>query len=135
MPKKATLLIAEDDVNIQDLLCAIFQQYFTLIQVSDGEAAIEKVNSQRIDLAILDINIPKKNGLQVLNAIQQLPVNSRPGTVILSGDSSASSVSRAYDGGADLFVAKPFDLLPFHRDVMNLLLKVTEQPDEVNALA
>lgn len=135
MNDKATLLIAEDDVNIQDLIATVFNQYFSLVQVSDGEAAIEKIQSQKIDIAILDINIPKKNGLQVLTAIQKLDEDLRPATVVLSGDCTSSTVNRAYDSGADSFIAKPFDLLPLHKEVMNLVLNVKSSINQDDVLA
>ena len=134
MRKKATLLVAEDDINIQDLINAVFHQYFSLIQVSDGEAAIEKIQSNQVDVAILDINIPKVNGLQVLKAIQKMDSAHKPATVVMSGDNSSNTISRAYDSGADVFISKPFDLIPLHKEVMNLMLNITGESTENGAL-
>ena len=126
MTTRPTMLIAEDDVNIQDLLTAVFSQYFTLIQVSDGESAIEKLSAQAVSVALIDINIPLKNGLQVLTSIQKISRFPRPATVMLSGDNSNNTVSRAYDAGADLFISKPFDLLSLQKEVINLTLQINQ---------
>ena len=135
MNDKPTLLIAEDDINIQDLIATVFNQYFSLVQVSDGEAAIQRIQSQKVDVAILDINIPKKNGLQVLTAIQKLDGSLRPATVVLSGDCTSTTVNRAYESGADAFIANPFDLLPLHKEVMNLVLNVKSGANQDDVLA
>jgi len=78
------LLIVEDDEKLQDLIRTILARDVTSIDVaSDGEEAIEKLGGNRYDLVILDLMLPKKNGLLVADAIGALA--DKPRLIVLSG--------------------------------------------------
>ncbi len=100
------LLIVEDDEKLQDLIRTILTRHVTSIDVaSDGEDAIGKLESNRYDLVILDLMLPKKNGLLVADAIDALA--DKPRLIVLSG--IARYVSDRLPAGA-LVLQKPYEI-------------------------
>ena len=100
------LLIVEDDEKLQDLIRTILVRYVTSIDAaSDGEDAIDKLEKNRYDLVILDLMLPKKNGLLVADAIDAL--SDKPRLIVLSGISRY--LSDQLPAGT-LVMQKPFEI-------------------------
>lgn len=88
--------------------------------VPDGEQALaflraegEHAEADLPDLILLDLNLPKKNGLEVLEEIKGDPVLRRTPVIMLTTSSSARDVSACYDRGVNCYVVKPLDLDDF----------------------
>jgi DNA-binding response OmpR family regulator len=82
--QQCALLIVEDDEKLQDLLKTILTRHTTSIDVaSDGEEAIGKLQSSHYDIVILDLMLPKTNGLIVAEAVASL--SNKPRLIVLSG--------------------------------------------------
>jgi CheY-like chemotaxis protein len=77
-----TILLAEDDTVLRDLARGMLEEFgYTVIEAVDGEDAIEKfrANRDRIQLIILDVIMPKKNGREVFEEVKKI----KPGTKVL----------------------------------------------------
>lgn len=69
--KRVTILIAEDEKDIADLVALHLQKEgYHCIKVSDGQAAVQAIQSQSIDLAILDIMMPELDGYEVTRQVR-----------------------------------------------------------------
>ena len=93
-----------------------------LVAEPDGEAAIdylrgtgEHAGAARPDLILLDLNLPKKNGLEVLEEVKRDPALLRIPVIMLTTSSSARDVTACYDRGVNCYVVKPLDLDDFTR--------------------
>jgi chemotaxis family two-component system response regulator Rcp1 len=93
-----------------------------LVAVPDGEAALdylrgagEHAGASRPDLILLDLNLPKKNGLEVLEEVKRDPELLRIPVIMLTTSSSARDVTACYDRGVNCYVVKPLDLDEFTR--------------------
>lgn len=113
MTEKTRILVAEDESLIRlDIVETLTEAgYDVVAQAGDGEEAVELANSQEIDLAVLDVKMPKLDGISVASKLQEhsIPV------VMLTSFSDADLVSEASAAGAMAYVVKPFganDLLP-----------------------
>jgi len=91
-----------------------------LVAVPDGEQALAFLRNQgdhegvgRPDLILLDLNLPKKNGLEVLEEIKGDPELRRTPVIMLTTSSSARDVAACYDRGVNCYVVKPLDLDDF----------------------
>lgn len=104
--KRCAALIVEDDDGVQRLLQAIVRRHCEAVDVAgDGEAAMAMVRTGSYDLVLLDLMLPKVNGLAVAEAIQRL--EKRPKVIVLS------AISRYFaDRFPDdtLVLQKPFDI-------------------------
>ena len=102
------ILITEDDTTIREGICAYLSEFnYEIIEARDGREALSKFESNKIDLVILDIQIPFINGLDVLRKIRKksnLPV------LILTAFSDEEFKITAFLNLADGYIEKPFSL-------------------------
>ena len=103
------LLVAEDDKALGMFLCRGLEADGHRVRlVSDGGAAVEAFRQEMPDLTILDLNMPVKDGEQVLEEIRQLE-SSLP-VLVLTARQEVESRVRCLDLGADDLMLKPFSL-------------------------
>lgn len=119
---KLSILVAEDnpaDVYLlrEALLAGASPAAIDLTIVGDGEQAIEHLSSQstapRLDLIVLDLNLPKSDGLEVLRYIRSRPDLAGIPVVIFTSSDSPRDRGAIEDLGADSFLTKPSDLDSF----------------------
>ncbi len=109
MISKAKLLIAEDDRALGSLIQrALVLDGHSVVLVADGDAAVLALHQQLPDLAILDLNLPKQDGLAVLRELRQLSETTP--ALILTGASELDSRLQCFLHGADDCMLKPFAL-------------------------
>lgn len=107
MPYK--ILIAEDDADIQEVLRLYLENSgYAVICASDGKEAYNKLNSEKPDLAILDIMMPEMNGYELTKRIR---THSSIPIIILSAMNADSDKILGLDIGADDYITKPFNPL------------------------
>jgi len=107
--ENALILIVEDEPNIAEILDAYFQREgFRTVRAGDGETAILHHRMLSPDLVVLDVNLPKKNGHEVLQIIRQ-----SADTPVLMATAMGEDVEKlgALRFGADDYVVKPFNPL------------------------
>lgn len=104
------ILLIEDDALLGDgLRAGLRQQGFLVDWVQDGEAAERELRAQAYEAAVLDLSLPRKDGLAVLSAIRTARIVT-PVLVLTARDTVPDRI-RGLDGGADDYVVKPVDLL------------------------
>ena len=106
-PKKPSVLVVDDDRMMQELLKFILrsESYPIIGQASNGADAVMQCGELKPDIVLLDINMPKMDGLQALEEIRK----ASPATMVLmvSGDATMEKVKEALKKGAAGFVVKP----------------------------
>ena len=123
--KKVDVLIVDDDKDI----CEIFKEYCDnmkvfnkVYMVHDGSEAIKKLQKQQFGLIILDMNMPKKNGLEVIQQELSGPtLNKKENVLVLSGNLDSTTVSKLIQNGLINFLAKPVDEEGFSAKVLKML--------------
>jgi len=119
MGYKARILVADDDKLIRTLLSDTLEGFgYTAILASDGEEALKKVRSERPDLIMLDIMMPKRNGIQVSQEVKNNPATSGIPIIIVTAlpGTPGGQVSRA-----DGYLQKPFRPEDLLKQVSTLL--------------
>jgi len=105
---KRRLLVVDDEVGPRESLRAIFSRRYDVELADSAEAAMDVLTAKRIDLLMLDVMMPGKDGLALLKEVQglypQLPV------VMISASTSVRPVVEAMRVGAYDYVSKPFDV-------------------------
>lgn len=105
----ATILVVDDEVSIRRTLREILEyEDYTVAEAVDGEDALTKARSLRPDLMLLDIKMPKRDGMEVLGVVtEEMP---EMGVVMISGHANIETAVEATKLGAYDFIEKPPDL-------------------------
>ena len=131
--KDAVILLAEDDIADQELTkraleaCKIDNQLFI---VNDGEEALDYLyrrnryadpaTSPTPDLLLLDLNMPKLNGFQVLETLKQDPVLKLIRIIVLTTSNQEQDILKSYSHGVASYISKPIDSGDFFRVISEL---------------
>lgn len=114
------LLIVEDELSLQGALCKGFNKLgYAVDSASDGEEALELYYSSFYDAIILDLNLPKLDGIDVLREIRK--EDSKTKIIILSARSEVEDKILGLDMGANDYLAKPFHFRELDARVRALL--------------
>lgn len=106
----ATILVVDDDPVIQQLLRVSFEmEGYQVITANDGVDGLERARADRPDLMILDVMMPRMNGIEVARALKSDPGTSSIPILMLSAKAQAADVSAGGASGVDDYVTKPFD--------------------------
>ncbi len=105
------ILVAEDNHTNQAIIKQLLETAgHTVLLASDGEEALDVYEQELPELAILDFNMPERNGLEVVSAIRMMePAGTRLPVIILSASVTVEARDNARSAGADDFVGKPYD--------------------------
>lgn len=105
----AKILIADDSLaELQIFQQALSSTGHTIVTVMDGEAAEEKVKGEKIDLVILDVIMPKKNGFQVCRDIKTNDQYKNIPVIMVTSKDQESDKFWGMKQGADEYLTKPF---------------------------
>ena len=143
MSKPVEILLVEDNPGDVRLTQEIFKEgrlSNNLQVVGDGVEAMaflrrqgKYANAVRPDIILLDLNLPRKDGREVLGEIKGDPDLKRTPVVVLTTSNAGQDISRAYDLHANCYIAKPVDLDEFIkvvRTIEDFWLQIVKLPQE-----
>ena len=121
--KRNVILIADDAMINREILKEIFEEQYKIMEVSNGEKAIDVIetNQNRLCLVLLDLVMPKKTGMDVLeymnenNLIDTIPV------IMITGEATDETDEKAYELGASDIIYKPFSNNVIMRRAKNII--------------
>lgn len=127
--QRKKLLIADDSEINRSILADILEEEFEIFEAADGTEAISMLEQHGEDISavLLDIVMPHMNGFEVLSVMRQRDWIEDIPVIIISAESGASQIERAFDLGATDFIMRPFDALLVYRRVINTVLLYTKQ--------
>lgn len=103
------MLLVDDDSQIRQLLSEVgAREGFEVLEAADGSAALEMLNRRHMDLVLLDLNMPRTNGLDVLRSVRASGSSSQ--IALMSGGAAVEDAVEAIKLGAREYFAKPLDL-------------------------
>ncbi len=124
------ILLVEDDEAIREMVANfLLLEGFEVTTANNGEEALQYCLNQTFDLVILDIMIPKLNGLEVLKVIREqaaLPI------IIMSAKDSDVDKALGLGLGADDYIAKPFSMLEFSARVKAVIRRATKYAGQID---
>ncbi|ERS87552.1 diguanylate cyclase [Marinobacter sp. EVN1] len=108
LSRRPSILVADDEPRLLKTLADLLRSRgFEVSEAHGGRQACEQLHRQAFDLALLDLNMPELDGFQVMAETGRLQPDC--GVIVVSGESSFSTVSRALRRGALDYIRKPFD--------------------------
>ena len=124
-----SILLVDDDPAIRKILSQSFEmEGFVIYQASDGEEALEVIDSSLPDLVILDVMMPKMNGFEVLKSVRGSPKTEDLPVVMLTARSSQEDVWEGWREGVDYYMTKPFDIEELLRFVDRIFTESSRGP-------
>ena len=120
MADKNTILVVDDEASFRNILGSVLQNAGYKVELaSDGDEAIPAVAQKKIDLILLDIQMKRVGGFEVLQHVKEKYPDIK--VVMLTGFSEIANAVKAKSMGANAFIGKPYDLhdlLDTIRDVL-----------------
>jgi DNA-binding response OmpR family regulator len=123
MPDSSTILLVDDEDSVQKLLAyPLERDGFRVLQARDGEEALERFADEHVDLVVLDLMLPKLDGLEVckrLRAESEVPI------IMLTARDDELDKVVGLELGADDYITKPFSIREFRSRVRALLRRAS----------
>ena len=122
------LLVIEDERALcETIVRSLRRLAYSVDYCYDGEKALELLGVECYDLVLLDLNLPKKDGMTVLRTLRQTDRETR--VLILSARSEVEDKVQGLDAGANDYLAKPFHLAELEARIRSLTLRQFTQQD------
>jgi len=119
MPDSSTILLVDDEDAVQKLLAyPLERDGFRVVQARDGQEALERFGHEHVDLVVLDVMLPKVDGLEVCKRLRA--ESSVPIIMLTARDDELDKVL-GLELGADDYITKPFSIREFRSRVRALL--------------
>ena len=119
MADSSTILLVDDEEAVRKVLSfPLERDGYTVVQAADGEEALERFGDQPVDLVVLDIMLPKLDGLEVC---KQLRARSSVPIIMLTARDDELDKVLGLELGADDYITKPFSIREFRSRVRALL--------------
>lgn len=135
MADASTILLVDDEDSVQKLLTyPLERDGFTVIQARDGEEALARFRDHHVDLVVLDVMLPKLDGLEVC---KRLRTSSAVPIIMLTARDDELDKVLGLELGADDYITKPFSIREFRSRVRALLRRASlhrPEPEERAAI-
>ena len=127
---KGKILVVDDEIYIVHILdFSLGMEGYEVVTALDGEQALEKVKSEKPDLIVLDIMMPKLDGYEVCKNIKSSATTQHIPVILLSAKGRNVDQKLGFDVGADDYITKPFSPRKLVERINQLLGQtVTEKP-------
>ncbi len=104
----ARILLADDNSDMRDYLRRLLERHYVVTSVPDGLAALDAVRTQRPDLVLSDVMMPRLDGFGLLKALRAEPRTATIPVILLSARAGEEATIEGFDAGADDYLVKPF---------------------------
>ena len=122
------ILVIDDDPNVVEILTETLKDRgFETESAYDGEEALEKYNSFKPDLVLLDIILPGKNGFEVCDEIRARDIHRDVPVILISANSIPDSMIKGFRAGAQDYIKKPFSLKEMIVKIENFLAQARKR--------
>ena len=105
-----TVLIVDDSTSMRQMVAFTLKSSgFTVIEGGNGQEGLRKLDGQKVDLVISDLNMPVMNGFEMIKAIRTKPQYKFTPILMLTTESQESKKAEGKAAGATGWIVKPFD--------------------------
>ena len=104
---RPTILVVDDDAGVRESFRLILDDEYEIVDVMNGQLALDVVRTAQIDLVLLDIRLPEMDGIEVLERIKQ--IDEQVEVILVTAVKTVKTAVAAMKLGAFDYVTKPFD--------------------------
>jgi signal transduction histidine kinase/DNA-binding response OmpR family regulator len=119
--KKNSILIVEDNLEIQKLLREVLQETYKIYTADHGRDAIAKIKKHIPDIVVSDIMMPLMNGIELCNFIKQDENLNHTPVILLTAKTQVNDKLLGLESGADAYITKPFNIEELSKTISNML--------------
>jgi DNA-binding NtrC family response regulator len=119
MAEPPLILLVDDEMGVRESLKMVFGRTFRLLEADNVDTAIAQVRDAHPDVVLLDVLMPKTDGIEVLKRIKE--IHPACAVIMLTGVNSQQLAAKATEFGAFDFVGKPFDVVDLRQKVARAL--------------
>jgi len=124
------VLVVEDEAHIRELVCLhLRHEGYVCDDVGDGREALERTQSERYDLLVLDVMLPGLDGLSLCRAVRNGRLNADVPILMLTARREESDKVVGLESGADDYLTKPFGVRELVARARALLRRPRQRPD------
>ena len=135
MPTPACILVVDDNpANVDIIETRLASQGYRIITASDGEEALARIHEHKPDLVVLDVMMPKKDGLQVCREVKSNPDLPFTPIILVTAKGDTKDIIAGLDSGGDEYLTKPVDTAALLARVRSIL-RIKQLHDEVRSQA
>ncbi|HKK00858.1 MAG TPA: response regulator transcription factor [Desulfuromonadales bacterium] len=128
MPQETRVVLVEDDADLRESLRAYLQKVgLKTACVGSAHAYLEALGASRFDIAVLDIGLPDRSGLELARLTRE---KTCMGIVFLTGSTTDSDQIRGYEAGGDVYLMKPVDCRVLAASIQSLAARLCDQRQE-----
>jgi len=104
-----TIMVVDDSVSLRQVVgIALRGAGYSVIEGSDGADALKKLDGQKVNLIISDVNMPNMDGISFVSAVKQMPAYRFTPVIMLTTESEETRKAQGRAAGAKAWVVKPF---------------------------
>lgn len=119
-----TILIVDDEVVMRNAVKRIFEkENYRVLMAKDAMELSKILEDTRLDLILLDVNLPWVDGYELCQLIKSHPMLKHIPVAFISGNKTEEDIRKGYEAGADDYITKPFEVEDIEKTVATLLLK------------
>jgi len=121
-------MVVDDDRNIRESIANLLADEYEVLLAEDGEQALTEIKKERLDLVLLDVRLPKIDGLEVLKIIK----DSKPNlpVIIVSAVEEIKTVVTSLRSGAYHYLTKPFNVQELEIIIRQAFKEVKQENDQ-----
>ena len=119
---KKILIVEDNPRNLGVILMTLRGRGYTLLEAVDGEEALKAADRENPDLILMDIQLPKIDGLEVTRRLRQIPAFSHVPIIALTAYAMKGDEERITGAGCDAYLTKPFHIHELRSMVAEMLL-------------
>ncbi len=126
MSIKGTILYVEDNSDNRKLVRRVLEvEGYLVIEAKDGAQALERLGTEMIDLALMDINMPDMDGYTLTAKIKAMPEYSNLPIVAVTANVMRGDRERSLQAGCDGYIQKPIDIDTLSQQIEKFLTRTT----------
>jgi len=127
------ILIVEDNpLNMRLMEMTLEDKNYTLLEATDGEEALDVATRERPDLIIMDIQLPKLNGLEVTRKLRDTVACSHIPIIAITAFAMKGDKEKAIEAGCDAYLPKPIDTRQLPVTIAEMLLQQQKTKSSIN---
>ncbi|MDX2201628.1 MAG: EAL domain-containing protein [Hyphomicrobiaceae bacterium] len=119
--RRPTVLVVDDDAFSRTIVSKKLKALAAVIEAEDGHDALSKVQGVRIDLAIVDLEMPRFNGLDLIKCMRGMPSLKHIPIIVLTANETRGCLEEALMGGATSFLLKPLNWSAFGEHICHVM--------------